>query len=139
MHAVRREYRYAKAGELLVRLHAPENHAYRIYDAGEVVWESVPGRKPDASIERWPGASDTRDPDVEADYGGMVYLVQERPEDFAGGDGYVARWEALRDDGVLELVEVAGPTWDGDLDTVVEWGRERAPYVLIHHTFMQPV
>lgn len=135
VHAVRHEYRYVKAGELVVRLHAPNNSGYRIYDAGETAWDSVPGRVLDANLVRWPGARDMRDADVEVDYGGTVYLVQEPPEDWAGGAGYVARWERLND-GVPELAEVAGPTWDGDFDDVVAWGRERAPYVLIHHAFM---
>lgn len=121
-----------KAGDILVRLHAPIDHAYVMYDAGEVPWMSVPGHKPDPQLRRWPGASENPDSDLEAEYGGTVYLVQERPENEGGYVGYTARWEALRG-GVQTSVEIVGPWWEGDFPAAVAWARERAPYVLIHH------
>jgi len=132
IHRVALEYRYQRVGDLLVRLHAPVDHDYIHYDAGEVPWASVPGHQPDPQLRRWPGARDSPDADVVADYGGTVYLVQERPEEEGAVLGYTARWEALHD-GVMIPREVVGPRWEGDFRAAVAWARERAPYVLIHH------
>jgi len=118
VHLAVHSYRYVRAGDIPVRLHAPVDDRYVIYCAGEKRWvpaevEGEEDVEPE-DVRRWPGASDAPEPEVLPGYGGEVFLAQSKEEMDAGADlGYTARWEALRD-GRLGVVEVAGPAWESD-------------------------
>jgi hypothetical protein len=119
-------HQYLQVDGLILRLAAPAESESVTYAAGET---QVP--YPGEDVRRWPGASDVRETDAVQGYSGTVHLAQRAPESDRGEPlGYLARWEVLKE-GSQEVVEVAGPAWNEELDLAVRWGRERAPYVLV--------
>ncbi len=89
-----------------------------IYNAGE---KDDGGRNP---TERWLGSRRRRARDVHPDYGGIVYINEEQPSLIPTGK-FRAVWEL--DDGDAEEHE---GEFD-DVEAAVDWGRERAPVVLV--------
>jgi hypothetical protein len=124
LHRATFSYRYYRAGDLMLKLKAPPSSSYVIYPAGER-HSTRDGSK------RWPAASDERDADVMAGYGGDVYLVRwDETAGLIAPFRLTARWEALREDRMVVL-EQAGP-WDEDgVEEALDWARERAPVVLL--------
>jgi hypothetical protein len=117
-------WRYRRVGERAIRLRAPAAAAYRFYAAGE-----NPGAGKDA--ERWPGASDSRDDEVEPGYGGVVFLVSSTEGCSVVPLGTCrARWEGIRG-GMTVPLGSAGPGLR--FDEAIAWARERAPIVLVSH------
>ena len=90
-----------------------------IYDAGE--------RDGDAQrpTERWPGARAERAGNVHPDYGGVVYVDEEHPVFVPTG-----RFSAVWGSASGGLLEEAEDLFE-DLEAAVDWGRERAPIVLV--------
>lgn len=93
------------------------------YSAGE-----HDGRK---GSPRWPGSRRARAGRVVAGYGGTVYVDQQQPT-YWPVDRYSAWWES--DSGsVLAERGVRSRTRGGfgDVEEAIDWGRERAPIVLV--------
>ena len=90
-----------------------------VYDAGE--------RDGDAQrpTERWPGAPAERAGNVHPSYGGVVYVDEEHLVFVPTG-----RFSAVWGSESGELLEEAEELFE-DLEAAVDWGRERAPVVLV--------
>lgn len=130
LHESISSYRFVRVGDLVVRLHAPVEAEYVLYSAGERD-KSRPKSEEDDEVRTWPGTSRIREADVVSNYGGIVWLVQwESDQSRWPLNGYRCRWEILRH-GYMMLAGSRGPAWKGQLDAAVEWGRDRAPYVLL--------
>jgi hypothetical protein len=89
-----------------------------IYNAGE----RDDGRRNPTG--RWPGSRRRRARDVHSDYGGVVYIDEQGPSLIPTGK-FRAIWELNDDD-----VEEHEGEFD-DVEAAVDWGRERAPVVLV--------
>src|SRR6476661_1529648 len=89
-----------------------------IYNAGEM---DDAGRTP---TERWPRSRRRRARDVHPDYGGVVYVDEEGPTLIPAAK-FLAVWEHDS-----ETEEGDEGEFD-DVEAAVDWGRERAPVVLV--------
>src|SRR5215208_380595 len=75
LHESISSYRFARIGELVVRLHAPVESDFVIYSAGELD-RTRSESADDDEVRAWPGTSLVRERDIVASYGGVVWLVQ---------------------------------------------------------------
>jgi hypothetical protein len=89
-----------------------------LYDAGE-----EDGYEEDDGARRWPGAPHEREHDCHPDYRGAVFLGEEFP----------VYWPTSKYSAALvdsESGDRASATFS-DLETAIDWGRERASIVLV--------
>lgn len=120
-------YRYARAGDLLVRLEVPSQTQSTVYVAGAD--RSALDEPADGVMRAWPPGLPTQG-SQESRYGGSVFLTWPATKLEFGADlGYGVRWERV--DGKAPAVGLAGPAWKEDLVGAVEWARARARYVVV--------
>lgn len=74
--------------------------------------------------ERWPHSRRRRAGNVHPDYGGVVYVDEEQPTYIPTGR-FSAVWASASDEWLEEAEDFE------DVETAVDWGRARAPLVLV--------